>query len=254
MKYTFEMYHEPCLEGMKKVPDKSVDLIICDLPYGTTNNHWDIVIPFAPLWEQYNRIAKENAAVILFGQGLFSVDTINSNRENFRYNLIWNKILSTGFLNANKMPLRVHEDINVFYRKMPTYNPQRVKGSPCHSAKVKGYDVEKNTYGKYTKVVNLNDMKYPTSILTYQKPHSSVQKHPSEKPLALIENLVLTYSNEGDTVMDNCTGSGTTGVASLNCHRNFIGFEKEQSYYELSCERIENAYEKANMLLKLPRI
>lgn len=171
---------------MRNISDKSVDMILCDLPYGVTHNKSDVVIPFEPLWEQYNRIIKDNGVIVLFAQGGFYIDLVNSNRKMFRYDLVWDKQLATGFLNANRMPLRRHEQIAVFYKKLPTYNPQFSIGEPLHS---KGplymsKQGKNSNYGEYRQVAGREDstQKYPTSILSFQKPHPSVAKHRTEKP------------------------------------------------------------------------
>ena len=235
-----------CLELMKDIPDKSIDMILCDLPYGKTKNKLDKPLPFEPLWEQYIRIIKDNGCICLFCQGSFYVDLVNSNRKMFRYDLIWDKQLSTGFLNAKRMPLRQHEQIAVFYKKAPHYNPQFTKGKPLHSKGVayKSKEIKNQNYGKF----NVTDdarkgstEKYPTSILTFSKPHPSIAKHRTEKPIALLEYLVKTYTNEGETVLDNCMGSGSTGVACINTNRNFIGIELDNGYFEIAEKRIAEA-------------
>lgn len=235
------LYCGDCLDIMKQIGDGTIDLVLCDLPYGTTQNKWDAVIPFDSLWEQYNRVAKPNAAFVLFAQGLFYVDLVNSNRANFRYDIVWDKQLKSGFLNANVMPLRVHEQIAVFYKSKPTYNPQKVKGQPTHSKGTAVFtkDVTNNNYGDYTPVENINDMKYPSSILSYQKPHPSVSVHPTQKPVELLEYLIKTFTNEGDTVLDNTMGSGSTGVACLNTNRNFIGIELDDNYFDIAERRMK---------------
>lgn len=240
------LYCGDCLDIMKQIGDGTIDLVLCDLPYGTTQNKWDAVIPFDSLWEQYNRVAKPNAAFVLFAQGLFYVDLVNSNRANFRYDIVWDKQLKSGFLNANVMPLRVHEQIAVFYKSKPTYNPQKVKGQPTHSKGTAVFtkDVTNNNYGDYTPVENINDMKYPSSILSYQKPHPSVSVHPTQKPVELLEYLIKTFTNEGDTVLDNTMGSGSTGVACMNTNRNFIGIEKDEKYFDIAKSRINDAGKK----------
>lgn len=240
------LYCGDCLDIMKQIGDETIDLVLCDLPYGTTQNKWDAVIPFDSLWEQYNRVAKPNAAFVLFAQGLFYVDLVNSNRANFRYDIVWDKQLKSGFLNANVMPLRVHEQIAVFYKSKPTYNPQKVKGQPTHSKGTAVFtkDVTNNNYGDYTPVENINDMKYPSSILSYQKPHPSVSVHPTQKPVELLEYLIKTFTNEGDTVLDNTMGSGSTGVACVNTNRNFIGIEKDENYFDIAKYRINDAGKK----------
>lgn len=236
-----------CIELMQTIPNGSVDMVLCDLPYGVTQNKSDIVIPFDVLWEQYNRIIKDNGAIILFAQGNFYIDLVNSNRRMFRYDLVWDKGLVSGFLNANRMPLRQHEQLAVFYKKLPTYNPQMTKGKPLHSKGVnyKISDIVNNNYGKF---VPKDDSragcteKYPTSIVRFKKSHPSVCLHETEKPVALCEWLIKTYTNKDDTVLDNCMGSGTTGVACVNTDRKFIGIEKDEKYFALAKNRIEEAY------------
>lgn len=232
-----------CLEIMKEIPDKSVDMICCDLPYGVTNNKKDIALPFDKLWEQYNRVIKDNGCIALFSQGLFYVDLVNSNRKMFRYDLVWDKVMTSGFLNANRMPMRQHEQIAIFYKKLPTYNPQKVKGSKNHSkGKVKEIDVN-NNYGNHSFVDNselLGDMKNPTSIVTFSKPHPSICVHPTQKSVELLEWLIKTYTNENDVVLDNCMGSGTCGIACVNTSRNFIGIELDEKYFKIAKERIGN--------------
>ena len=242
------LYSGDCLEVMKNIPDNSVDLILCDLPYGITRNKQDSIIPLNKLWEQYKRITKENCAICLFADGMFMAKLMTSNPKMWRYNLVWNKVLPSGFLNANRMPLRTTEEIVVFYNKQPIYNPQKTKGTPNHS---KGKAVNKtsddegrvnNNYGKYTIVDNnkeLGDMKHPTSLITFSKPHPSVSLHPTEKPVHLCEWLIKSYTNENMTVLDNCMGSGSTGVACVNTNRNFIGIELDENYFNIAKERIE---------------
>lgn len=233
-----------CLELMKDIPDKSIDLILCDLPYGTTRNSWDEVIPFDKLWAQYNRIIKDNGAILLFAQGKFYVNLVNSNMKMFRYDLVWDKELVSGFLNAKRMPLRRHEQVAVFYKHLPTYNPQFTQGKPLHSkgTSYKEKELTNNNYGDFKATDDDragSTEKYPTSIMKFQKPHPSVCVHPTEKPVALLEYLVKTYTNEGDVVLDNCMGSGSTGVACQNTNRKFIGMELDEDYYKLACERIK---------------
>lgn len=229
---------------MGGIPDKSVDMILCDLPYGVTaKNKWDTIIPFEPLWKQYKRIAKENAAIVLFGQDKFTAECILSNKNMHRYNLIWKKVLPTGFLNANRMPLREHEDIMVFYSKLPIYNPQKYKGEYCHKkgkvvGKMADTQFKNNNYGNFKCVETVWNMKFPTSVLEFAKPHPSISMHPTQKPVALLEYLIKTYTNENDTVLDNCMGSGSTGVACVNTNRNFIGIELDDTYFEIAKERI----------------
>ena len=235
-----------CFDVFPHIKDQSVDAIICDLPYGTTQNKYDIILPFDKLWEHYNRIIKDSGAIVLFGQGLFWVDLVNSNRKMFRYDLVWDKQLISGFLNANRMPLRVHENIAVFYKQLPTYNPQFTEGKALHS-KGKTYLTKEHKNQNYGKFQMTDDnragstQKHPKSILSYQKPHPSIAQHRTEKSLELFEWLVKTYTNEGDLVLDNTMGSGTTNVACAILNRKSIGIEKEQKYYDIAVKRIEDA-------------
>jgi site-specific DNA-methyltransferase (adenine-specific) len=232
-----------CFDVFPFIEDKSVDMILCDLPYGATQNKLDIRIPFDKLWEQYERVIKDNGVIILFGQGLFFVDLINSNRKLFRYDLVWDKKLTTGFLNANRMPLRVHENIAVFYKQLPTYNPQFTEGKPLHS-KGSSYLKKKHkndNYGQFNMTDDSragNKQKYPKSIISFQKPHPSIAQHSTEKSIDMLEWLIKTYTNENDIVLDNTMGSGTCGIASLNSNRRFIGIEKESEYYDVSVKRM----------------
>ena len=237
-----------CLELMKEIPDKSIDMTLCDLPYGTTHNKWDIIIPFDLLWQEYNRIVKDNGAILLFAQGAFYCLLVNSNLKMFKYDLVWNKKLKSGFLNANRMPLRQHEQIAVFYKKLPTYNPQFTEGKPLHS-KGTSYKDKEPTNNNYGLFCNKDDeragskQKYPSSILEFQKPHPSKAIHPTQKPVVLLEYLIKTYTNEGETVLDNCMGSGSTGVACINTNRNFIGYELDEKYFEIAKERLNECVE-----------
>lgn len=229
-----------CLELMKGIPDGSVDMILCDLPYGVTRNQWDTIIPFDSLWSEYDRITKENAAVLLFSSGLFTAKLMMSNQKQWRYNLVWDKVLTSGFLNANRMPLRQYENICVFYKTAPVYNPQKRKGVKSHG-KGKPRESKTTNYGKHGWVDNVDlhgDMKYPTDILRHQRPAAGKGLHPTEKPVSLLEYLVKTYTNEGDLVLDNCMGSGSTGVACVNTGRRFIGIELDPGYFEIAEKRI----------------
>ena len=241
-----------CLELMKDIPDKSIDMILCDLPYGTTQNKSDIIIPFDKLWNSYERIIKDNGAIVLFAQGVFYVDLVNSNRKLFRYDLIWDKVLTSGFLNAKRMPLRQHEQIAVFYKKLPKYNPQFTSGKPLHS-KGKTYKdkpIVNQNYGVFHTTDDSragSTKKYPTSILKFQKPHPSISVHRTQKSVELLKWLINTYTNEGETVLDNCMGSGSTGVACINTNRNFIGYELDEHYFQIAKERLEQHECKTNI-------
>ena len=223
-----------CLELMKQVPDKSIDLILCDLPYGTTQNKWDTVIPFDKLWAQYNRIIKDNGAILLFSQMPFGANLIMSNPKMFRYEWVWEKTMATGHLNAKKMPLKKHENIMVFYKHLPTYNPQGL--IELEEAISRQKTCPTSNYGKCDKPYKATHTNYPTDILEYK--HDKEKLHPTQKPVALLEYLIKTYTNEGDTVLDNCMGSGSTGVACQNTNREFIGMELDEKYFNIACERL----------------
>lgn len=226
-----------CFQAMKLIPSGSIDVIIADLPYGVTNNTWDKKLPLSMLWCHYNRLIKPNGVVILFGQGLFSANLMLSNREMYRYSLVWHKTTPTGFLNANRMPMRSHEDILIFYKKQPTYNPQKTQG---HERKVSktSHHTGKTTdnYGDHKFTDYDSTERFPTSVLTFKTDKQKEQLHPTQKPVKLIEWLLKTYSNEGDVVLDNTAGSGTTGVAAINTKRKFILIEKDPEFYEI-CKR-----------------
>ena len=245
-----KIYNMDCLEGMKDIPSKSIDCIICDLPYevlnkGNKNAQWDVVIPMDRLWEQYERVIKDNGAIILFGQGMFTATMMMSNPEMWRYNLIWKKgNRPTGFLNSKRMPLRCHEDIMVFYKQLPTYNPQMIPGAVNHTRGTMKGKVKNQCYGVFDPSKcddDLSGMKYPISIIDIEKEHDSTVFHPTQKPVELIEWLIKTYTNEGEVVLDNCMGSGTTAVACQNTGREFIGFELNKEYYDKSIVRIESS-------------
>lgn len=229
----YKLYNGDCLEVMKDIPDGSIDMILCDLPYGTTACKWDVIIPFEPLWEQYNRIAKEEAAIVLFSTQPFTTLLIHSNLKNYRYNWYWKKNIVTGFSYARFQPMRTIEDICVFYKKTGKYNPVGLKESsrPIRIRNdkngINGETLNKAYKPKYTG--------YPNNLLFYSKEFGY---HPTQKPVALLEYLIKTYTNENELVLDNCMGSGSTGVAALNTDRRFIGIEKEEKYFEIAKERI----------------
>jgi len=237
------IYNMDCLEGMKQIPDGTIDAVICDLPYGTTQCTWDAVLPFDKMWDQYIRITKKNAAIVLFCQGMFTSDLMQSNKKMWRYNLIWKKgNQETGHLNASRMPLRNHEDIAVFYRKLPTYNPQPFFGHVKHDkTKYNGTQKEKSVYNSFTaNIVARDGDRYPLSVIDVPRDWKRQdQLHPTQKPVDLLRYLVLTYTNEGDTVLDNCMGSGTTAIACIKERRHFIGFELNKEYYDKAVKRIK---------------
>ena len=234
------IYNEDCLDGMKRIPDKSIDMILCDLPYGTTACRWDTVIPLEPLWELYSRIVKDNGAIVLFCAQPFTATLVSSNLKNFRYCMIWDKVAPKNFLNAKRQPLRRYEEIAVFYRKQPTYNPlMEVRGKPRNKG---GYQKEYQDgaccYNRVGKVANVNNEYYPTDILKFSNAVNKGKIHPTQKPVELFECLIRAYTNEGDTVLDNCMGSGTTAIAAINTNREYIGFEMDCGYYKAAQERI----------------
>lgn len=246
------LIHGNCVELMGNLQDKSIDMILCDLPYQRTQNRWDIIIPFDKLWEQYNRIIKDNGCIALFADGMFMAELMMSNKKMWKYNLVWDKVLPSGFLNANRMPLRSHEEICIFYKKQPTYNPQKVRGKPNHSMGTPK-EYANNNYGDFGFVDNskeLGDMKHPVSIVRFSKPHPSVSIHPTQKPVELLEWLIRTYTNEGDTVLDNCMGSGSTGEACVNTNRNFIGIELDDEHFATAEQRI-NRHKEQNIFYEV---
>lgn len=221
---------------MQSIPDKSIDMILADLPYGTTRNKWDVIIPFAPMWAQYERIIKDNGAIVLMASQPFTSLLVTSNLKLFRYDLTWDKKQITGFFNAKKMQLRQHEDVVVFYKKPPVYNPQFSAGKPYTIKR----DHQSSNYGKQKKNETKSDGKrYPTSIIRI--PQVRVKGgEPTQKPVALFENLIKTYTNEGDLVLDNCAGRMTTAVASINTKRRYICIEKDPVIFCKGKERVKN--------------
>ena len=279
-----KLYNGDCLEAMKEIPSKSVDMILCDLPYQVTKNKWDIIIPMNDyviindevlekdkfylqqfmkgltkkeidkiwkenkqegLWSHYNRIIKDNGAILLFGQDIFSAQLINSNLKMYKYKWFWKKDRPSGFLNAKKMPLKDVEEILVFYKKCPIYNPQFWEGIPLHGmgTKYKEGNLGNNNYGKFASHTNPSanregdTKKCPRQVLEFKRPHPPI--FPTQKPVDLCEYLIKTYTNEGDLVLDNCMGSGSTGVACKNLNRRFIGIELNSKTFNLAKDRIE---------------
>ena len=279
-----KLYNGDCLEVMKEIPSKSVDMILCDLPYQVTKNKWDTIIPMNDyiiandeslekdefylkqflkglskkeidkiwkenkkegLWSYYNRIIKDNGAILLFGQDIFSAQLINSNLKMYKYKWFWKKDRPSGFLNAKKMPLKDVEEILVFYKKCPIYNPQFWEGIPLHGmgTKYKEGNLGNNNYGKFASHTNPSanregdTKKYPRQVLEFKRPHPPI--FPTQKPIDLCEYLIKTYTNEGDLVLNNCMGSGSTGVACKKLNRKFIGIELNSETFNLAKDRIE---------------
>ena len=239
-----KIYNEDCLIGMQKIDDKSVDCIICDLPYGTTKCSWDIIIPFDKLWEQYNRIIKDNGAIILFGQEPFSSLLRISNLKDYRYDIYWQKERLTNIMQVKRRVGKDIETISIFYKNQCTYNPQMVK----YDGPKRGNKVKNGKLGKLVddnndkKVFEYNDtgFRYPTQVWKFKRDILTSNIHPTQKPIALYEELIKTYSNPGDLLLDNCSGSGTIAIAALNTGRHFIGFETNENYYNESLKRIDN--------------
>lgn len=230
-----------CLELMKVIPDGSVDMILTDPPYGTTACKWDSVIPFEPMWSELNRIIKPNGAIVLFGSEPFSSMLRCSNLKMFKYDWIWEKSKATGFLNSKKQPLRAHETVSVFYSKPPTYNPQMTKGESYNKG-IRKEQTGNDVYGKFNQVeVKSEGFRFPRSVQYFKTAESEGGFHKTQKPVALLEYLIKTYTQENETVLDFTMGSGSTGVASKNLNRKFIGIELDESYFEIAKERIENA-------------
>ena len=232
-----------CLDVMQGIPDGSVDMVCTDPPYGTTACKWDSVIPFEPMWAQLKRIVKPNGAIVLMASQPFTSALVMSNVGMFRYDLKWIKTQATGFYNANRMPLRAHEDILVFYRSLPSYNPQKTAGEPY----VQKRGSASNVYqGKDLSVtVNETGMRHPLSWRVFQRDADKV--HPTQKPVALMEYLIRTYTNAGETVLDFTMGSGTTGVAAANTGRRFIGIERDPDYFTIASARVQKAQADAEL-------
>jgi site-specific DNA-methyltransferase (adenine-specific) len=237
----FQLYNDDCLGVMDNIPDGSVDMVLCDLPYGTTQCKWDVIIPFDLLWNQYKRVCKKNAAILLFGSQPFTTIAISSNLKMFKYEIIWEKNNITNPMFSKKGILKAHENIMVFYDKHPTYNPQMEYGYKNY----KQFSGDKNIgdiYGDSLKSQHRecsDGSRYPKSVLRFQKETKCV--HPTQKPVALLEYLIRTFTNEDDIVLDNTMGSGSTGVACMNTNRNFIGIEKDEKYFVIAEKRIKEA-------------
>lgn len=252
-----KIFHADCIDFMDKIPNNSIDMVLCDLPYGTTNCSWDIIIPFEKLWKAYYRICKENAAIVLFAGEPFASYLRLSNIKDYRYDWYWNKKRAANFLFMNKMPGKIVENICVFYRKLPTYNPQKIlnpNGPSTRHLHKNPSKITKNVkdiMGESWSESEMNDKQnyhgknyepdklLPNNILTFTKPTKRI--HPTEKPVELLEYLIKTYTNENQVILDNCSGSGATAIACLNTKRNFICIEKNEEYYVKSIERVNNA-------------
>lgn len=227
-----------CFNIFPQIESGSVDMILCDLPYGTTQCKWDSVLPLDKLWKEYNRIIKKNGAIVLFSSQPFTSVLINSNIKNFKYTWVWEKSKATNYLNAKKQPLRASEDICVFYQKQPTYNPQMTEGKPYN----KGTALrETEVYGSQVAVeVKSDGARYPRNVIYFKTAESEGKVvHPTQKPLALLEYLIQTYSNEGEIILDNTAGSFSTAVAATKLNRNWIGIEQEEKYCKIGLERLE---------------
>lgn len=252
----FNLLKGDTLELMATLPDKSVDMILCDLPYGTTACKWDTVIPFEPLWAQYKRLIKPNGAIVLFSNSHFTIELTHSNMGGFCYSWVWDKKFAGNFVQAKRMPLRIHEDVLVFSAdgKMPNYYPQKIKrdspikkGGNKPSEAIPIHQSENAiSFGSSSKVYN---DKHPESIIEVSSRSEQRGLHPTQKPVALCEYLIKTYTNEGQTVLDNTMGSGTTGVAAMNTGRNFIGIERDDKYFDIAKQRIEDAFNNKQLSL-----
>lgn len=235
-----ELWFGDCLELMKNIPDNSIDMILADLPFGKTKNKWDSVIPLDLLWEQYKRIRKPTSAIVLFGQDKFTAKVMLSNEKEHRYNIIWRKTQPTGFLNSKRMPLRNHEDIMVFYKQLPVYNPQKTCGHPrkISTANHKRNSKMTTNYNPHEFLSYDSTERYPLSVITFKKDQQKSALHPTQKPVELLEYLIKTYTDENMLVLDNVVGSGSTLKACINTNRRGIGIEKDRKIFEIAKKRI----------------
>lgn len=248
------IYNEDCLEGMKRIPDKSIDMILCDLPYGTTACKWDTIIPFEPLWEQYERVIKDNGAIVLTASQPFTSNLVMSNPKLFKHEWIWVKNRGSNFASLKYQPMKEHESVIVFSKKTPKYHPikEERKGSGKERAKYKYNPSNTGKRGamggfemRHANHNGNNDLRFPSSV---QRFNTEVGLHPTQKPVPLFEYLIKTYTNEGETVLDNCIGSGTTAIACMNTNRNFIGFELDKDYYDIAQDRIKNHAQQLSLI------
>lgn len=235
-KFLDKIQYGNCMDILPELPSKSIDMILCDLPYGTTRNKWDSVIPLEPLWEQYERVIKDNGAIVLTAAQPFTAHLIVSNTKLFKYEWIWSKTIGSGQLNAKKQPLRTHESILVFYKKPPVYNAQMTEGKPYHAKRKATYEGPGYNQQRANETKN-EGLRLPKSVLNIPNPRIK-GGHPTQKPVALMEYLVKTYTNPGEIVLDNAMGSGTTAVAALNTGRHFVGMENDPKYYDMATQRI----------------
>jgi len=234
-----KLFNDDCLKVLPTIPDKSIDLILTDPPYGTTACKWDSIIPLDKMWFELKRIRKDNSAIVFTASQPFTTILINSNFNEFRYDLVWCKNQGTNFYNANRMPLRSHEDVLLFYKKLPKYNPQKTDGEPYQQKRGTASDVYR---GKDLHITKSDGKRFPLSWKIFKKDKEKI--HPTQKPVALLEYLIKTYTNENDTVLDFTMGSGSTGVACKNLNRNFIGIELDQNYFNIAKQRIESTTSK----------
>lgn len=237
-----KIYNMDCLEGMKQIPDKSIDMILCDPPYGTTNCRWDSVLDLPAMWKQYERIIKDNGAILIFAQAPYDKVLACSNIKLFRYEWIWEKTSATGHYNAKRMPMKAHENILVFYKKMPTYNPQMTQGHKPVNSYHKPVELQNrcSIYKKATKTISGGGSteRYPRDVLLFPSDKQKSNLHPTQKPVELCKYLIKTYTKENNIVLDNCVGSGTTAIAALETGRRFIGYELEEGYFKTAKQRI----------------
>jgi site-specific DNA-methyltransferase (adenine-specific) len=235
------IFNEDCLEGMKSLPDNSIDMILCDLPYGTTQCKWDSIIPFDKLWEQFHRVIKKNGVMALTASQPFTSFVVRSNVKNFKYSWIWEKSKATGYLNAKKRPMNAHEDVLIFSKGTPRYFPQMTNGEPYNKGKAhRPTDV----YGKQKSVLveDKKGIRYPRSVQYFKTAESEGEViHPTQKPISLFEYLIRTYSLENEIILDACMGSGSTAIACINTNRKYIGYELDTKYYNDSLTRISNS-------------
>lgn len=236
------MYLGDCIHILPDIPSGIVNMILCDLPYGRTRNKWDVPISMDFLWGQYERILKPGGVVVLTAIQPFTSILVSSNSKWFKYSLVWHKTSPTGYLNAKKRPLPAHEDVLIFYNGPPTYNPQKTTGHPrkVSTAAHKRNSKETSNYGKHGLTTYDSTERYPTSVLTIKSDKQRSAIHPTQKPVALFEWLIRTYTNQGDIVVDNCSGSGTTAIACINSGRDFICIEKGPLEYSLSVDRVNS--------------